>query len=390
MSVKDARLAALLEKFSRDAALYFSARFDVPLADPLWVFISLSHECTYRCQMCGVVHVLKGHTLDPEVVRRVLTGLSRGAHRPTVVFTGGETFLRPEVFPLIEHAASLGLSTEAVSNGSLFDESLARRVISSGLTNIAISLDGATAETHDHIRQPGAFEQALRALSLLRDEKRRRGKGPQISVWTTIMKENVRELVSIVPLAKDHGAECLVFHPVIAAQDDMQHTSADAPFWVRGKLLQELSRQIDELVAYQKRHGFIAFLHDPYLWLRYFDGTLSPAQWRCNPFVFLNIGPDAQVRSCGASFGSVSSLSLEECLRTPEADRARKAMKRCATPCLQTCWANPDSDSLEKAVEVFVEGVGRSGAAGPEKKAALVEAQRILARYERYCEEKKR
>jgi sugar phosphate isomerase/epimerase len=46
------------------------------------------------------------------------------------------------------------------------------------------------------------------------------------------MKENVRELYDIIPLVKDLGVECLVYHPVIVAQEDMQNTSPNARFWL--------------------------------------------------------------------------------------------------------------------------------------------------------------
>ena len=39
------------------------------------------------------------------------------------------------------------------------------------------------------------------------------------------MRENVEELCGMPFLAKSLGVECLVYHPVIVAQDDMQNTS---------------------------------------------------------------------------------------------------------------------------------------------------------------------
>ncbi len=368
-----------LSKFKDNLAFYFSEKLDYPFAKPYWIYISVSHKCTYKCQMCGVVNILKDQELSTQTVKKTLDEIASWGKDCVILFTGGEVFLRKDFFELIEYSAGKGLKAEAVSNGSLIDEEMAHRIICSGLQNIAVSLDGARQVTHDAIRQKGAYQKALSALRYLVAAKKKAGSGPQISTWTTIMKENLDELYDVIPLVKDIGVECLVFHPVIVAQDDMQNTCADAPFWISKETLPILRKQIDKITDYQRKHGLVAFLHDPYLWLNYFEGTLKKQQWKCNPFVFLNIGPDGEVRSCGASFGNIKESSLNDCLQNSEADKARRFMKACEKPCLQTCWAHPESDSLAAIVENFIREIkpdisGRS--------ALLNEAMQELQEYE--------
>jgi len=369
---------AALRELQRNLEFHFSEVLEYPFAKPYWVYISLSHDCTYNCQMCGVVKILKGHQLSSAVVKRALDEIRDWQRECVVLFTGGEPFLRQEIFELIGYSVKNGIRTEAVSNGSLIDEALAARIVSSGLSNIAISLDGATEQTHDSIRQPGAFRKALHALRCLAETKRRKGHGPQISVWTTVMKENVRELFDVIALVEGLGVECLVYHPVIVAQDDMQNTSPDAPFWIRGDDLGILKEQIDKIVGYRDKKGLVAFLHDPYLWIDYFRGTLTKKQWKCNPFVFLNIGPDADVRSCGAAFGNIRNVSLEECLESTEAYQARKFMKVCEKPCLQTCWAHPESDLLSGIIEAFLHRIKDD----PQRQAMIRQAYAMLEGFE--------
>ena len=346
-----------LRDFETNLEYHFSETLEYPIAKPYWIYISLSHRCTYNCQMCGVVKILKGHELSTAVLKWAIDEIAGWKSECVVLFTGGEVFLRKDAFELIGYSVDCGLKTEAVSNGSLINEEFASKIVASGLQNIAVSLDGATEQTHDSIREKGAFKKALDAIAHLVSAKRKLGKGPQVSVWTTIMKENVEELSDIIPLVKELGVECLVYHPVIVAQDDMQNTSPDAPFWVRKERLDILKSQIDRILEYKSKHGLVALLHDPYLWLRYFDAALSKRDWKCNPFVFLNIGPDGEVRSCGESFGNINQMSLGACLESEEAFRARKLMKSCAKPCLQTCWAHPESDSIAEITDKFVQGI---------------------------------
>lgn len=368
-----------LKEFERRLAYHFSEALEYPFSRPYWIYVSLSHKCTYSCQMCGVVKILKGYELPAETLKKAFDEIASWGWSSRVVLTGGEPFLREDIFELIGYAKEKGLDIESVSNGSLIDENLASKIISSGLNNIAISLDGAKEETHDYIREKGAFKKAIKAIGNMVSEKKGIGSGPQISVWTTIMKENVRELYDLITLVRDLGVECLVYHPVVVTQDDMQNTSSSAKFWIRENEIQVLKEQVDIIVKYQRENGLVAFLHDPYLWVRHFEGNLTKQDWKCNPFVFLNIGPDGETRSCGSAFGNIKELDLDSCLNTEEASGARKLMKLCKKPCLQTCWAYPESDNLLDITNTFVDDIKNE----KDRKALLREASRILDKYEK-------
>lgn len=370
-----------LENLETNLRYHFSELMEYPLAKPYWVYISLSHRCTYTCKMCGVVRILKGHELPGELLKKTLDEISGWKRDCVVLFTGGEVFLRKDAFELLGHSINKGLTTEAVSNGALIDEDMALRIMSSGLTNIAVSLDGAKESTHDSIREKGAFKKALNAITCLVNAKKKQGAGPQVSVWTTIMKENVEELFDIIQLVRDLGVECLVYHPVIVAQDDMQNTSPEAPFWIKGEKLDILKDQIEKIVGYKKENGMVAFLHDPKLWIRYFEASLTKSDWKCNPFVFLNIGPDGEVRSCGSSFGNIKEMSLNNCLLSQEALSARRLMKACPKPCLQTCWAHPESDSLEGIISGFIDSIKNQ----PNRPELLKTALKMLKKYEGFA-----
>jgi len=367
-----------LNQLEIDLAYYFSELLGIPFAKPKWIFVSLSHKCTYQCKICGVVKILKGYELESDYIKKTIDEAAKWSWDSTVLFTGGEPFLRQDIFSLFDYSVNKNLKTEVVSNGSLINDVLAEKIVSSGINNIAISLDGASENTHDFIRGKGAFNKAVKAIKMLVSAKRRRGNGPQISVWVTIINKNIKELLDFIPLVKEIGIDCLVYHPVIVTQEDMQNTSSNANFWPDKDDLFLLKEQIDKIVTYQSKYGLIAFLHDPYLWIKYFEGTLVKKEWRCNPFVFINIGPDGYVRSCGSAFANIKEGSLSECLNTSDAFAARKLMKMCRKPCLQTCWAYPDADSLSKIIDKFIASISTS-----KNKANLgKEALRILETYE--------
>lgn len=373
-----------LSEFDLNLRYHFSEILNTPLAKPYWVYISLTHNCNFNCQMCGVKKILRGHELDIDVLKRSLKEIAGWGSDCVVMLTGGEIFLRKDIFEIIGYASSLGINIEAVSNGSQINNpQFAKKIIDSGLKNIAISLDGANSKTHDYIRGvDGAHRKAMDAIGYLCQEKRIKGAGPQISVWTTIMKENVEELYEIIALVKSAGVECLVYHPVIVNQDDMQNTIKSGLFWIGNDNIGALKQQIDKIAEHQKKDNLIAFLHDPYLWLGYFQGTLRRKDWRCNPFVFVDIGPDGFVRSCGPAFGNIKEMSLNDCLQTKDAKKARERMRACPKPCLQTCWAWPQADHLDSIVKDFITKIDGSCLSNTDKKRRIKEAAGLLTKYE--------
>lgn len=375
---------SLLKEFSYNLSYHFSEVLNLPLAKPYWVFISLSHQCNLNCQMCGVKNVLKGKELDIDALKNALDEVAGWNSDCVVLFTGGEPFLREDAFGIIDYSVSLGLKTEIVSNGTMINNPhLVERIIDSGLKNIAISLDGATAQTHDSIRRVnGAYKKATDALRYLAEQKKIKGRGPEISAWVTIMNENVNELHDIIFLAKELGVECLVYHPVIVVQEDMQNTINNSKFWISQDKINILKEQIDKIADYRNKHGLVAFLHDPYLWINYFRGTLTREDWRCNPFVFIDIGPDGAVRSCGPVFGNIKDMGLGACLNTKDARIARERMSRCQRPCLQTCWARPEADSLSKIINNFTDRVDGLEISLKEKSVLLKEGFSALSYYE--------
>jgi AdoMet-dependent heme synthase len=86
-------------------------------------------------------------------------------------------------------------------NGTLVDETVAKKLIDAGIKRISISLDGATPESHDRFRKVnGAFEGAIRGMTSARKV------GLEFQVNTTITKTNLDQIPAIQKLAVQLGA----------------------------------------------------------------------------------------------------------------------------------------------------------------------------------------
>ena len=120
---------------------------------------------------------------------------------PIIIFTGGEPLLRKDIFEIVAHGQKLGMNMAMAVNGLLLDDEIAQKMVDNGIQRISVSLDGATAETHDIFRSvPGAFEGAMRGI----EAAKRAGLAFQIN--STVTKMNVEEIPDLLKLAVDIGA----------------------------------------------------------------------------------------------------------------------------------------------------------------------------------------
>src|SRR5437763_15166933 len=85
-------------------------------------------------------------------------------------FGGGEPFIYPGIWKVLEHCTARGLVMCFSTNGTLITAERARRLKLFEPLYFQISLDGGTPQTNDSIRGKGVFQRALRGLELLAAE----------------------------------------------------------------------------------------------------------------------------------------------------------------------------------------------------------------------------
>ena len=120
---------------------------------------------------------------------------------PVLVFSGGEPLCREDLFELIGFAKSLSITPALATNGTLIDQTIAGKIKESGIARVSVSLDGATAEVHNKLRQlEGSFESALEGIGRLRE----RDVPFQINI--TLPRHNAHQLQEVYDLAKSIGA----------------------------------------------------------------------------------------------------------------------------------------------------------------------------------------
>lgn len=172
---------------------------------PILLFWETTKACRLACRHCraeAIAEPLPGQ-LTAEEGMQLIDRLAAFTPRfPVLVFTGGDPFMREDLFDLAEHARSLGMPIGfAPSVTPLLTEENARRMRELGAKTVSISLDGARAGTHEGVRGvQDHFRATESAVRMLVRE------GHTVQINTTVMRSNVEELADVAALVDAWGA----------------------------------------------------------------------------------------------------------------------------------------------------------------------------------------
>ncbi|MFP5212117.1 MAG: heme b synthase [Acidobacteriota bacterium] len=162
----------------------------------------VTRTCNLACVHCRAA--AQDHPYENELKTEECFGLLDNIAtfaKPIIILTGGEPLLRPDIFDIAAYGNEKGFRMTMAVNGTLLTRELAQRMKDVGIQRISVSLDGASAATHDVFRQvQGAFDGALRGLANAREV------GLDFQINTTITKQNLHEIPAIQELVVSLGA----------------------------------------------------------------------------------------------------------------------------------------------------------------------------------------
>ena len=157
--------------------------------------LGLTNRCNADCVHCMIAKS-PPEELETEQIKQII-GELRDLGCFEIVFTGGEPFLRDDIFELLAFAQACRLGTKVLSNGTVLGPGKVQRLKRFPFLTVQVSLHGATAATHNAItRLPGAFEATLRGIQLLRNS------GVRFTIASSVMKHNVHELAEMKKVAR--------------------------------------------------------------------------------------------------------------------------------------------------------------------------------------------
>jgi len=156
------------------------------LYPPDAMLMSPTMRCNLQCAGCYAASYSTEDELSFELIDR-LVGECKEMGIHLVIMTGGEPFLREDLFDLFEkHGDTI---FQVYTNGTLIDEKMVKRFVALGNVVPAISLEGLREET-DSRRGKGQFDRIAKVMGWLRNA------GIFFAVSTTQTSQNTDVLTS--------------------------------------------------------------------------------------------------------------------------------------------------------------------------------------------------
>ena len=176
---------------------------------PVW---EVTGACNLKCIHCHAVSDKAGKDeLSTDEGKRLIDSIASVSAFRTLVYTGGEPLVRPDIFELLRHSQQAGLANIIATNGTLIDEEMAFKLRDHGVVCHAISLDAATPAIHDMVRnQPGAFDRTLRAIEATKKA------GILLQINTTAMEYNMPHLSELIDFTDRNGAGIMLMYQLVA------------------------------------------------------------------------------------------------------------------------------------------------------------------------------
>ena len=176
----------------------------------------LTERCNLRCRHCYQTGAVS--EMDHEEIRRAVDNVKSAIQSwvteykmemsPSFHFTGGEPFLRKDLFEILGYVRDCGFSVSLMSNGTLIDSDTARRIKDAGVNDVQISLDGIEA-THDSLRGRGSYQRALQGIGNLV------AKGVEANINLTVSRINASQTRQLVRLAEELGVGAIAFSRLV-------------------------------------------------------------------------------------------------------------------------------------------------------------------------------
>jgi len=176
---------------------------------PVW---EVTAACNLSCIHC---HAASGkpdpNELSTDEGKTLIDQIAEVDGFRTLVYTGGEPLVRPDIFDLLKHSQATGFANIIATNGTLIDDDMAWKLKEHGVVCNAISIDASDPEIHNFVRKsPQAFDLALRAIDATKKA------GILLQINTTAMEYNMENLASLIDFVDGRDVSIMLMYQLVA------------------------------------------------------------------------------------------------------------------------------------------------------------------------------
>ncbi|MGB5745422.1 MAG: radical SAM protein [Desulfobacterales bacterium] len=188
---------------------------------PKVLYIETTNRCNLRCKGCilyrgnweperdiSLAELIRITDQLPELERVYLHGI-------------GEPLLNNELADIIRHLKRRKVYVLFNSNGILLNQQRQQELIDTELDELRISLDAASSQGYEIIRNSNKFAHIIKNLKSFRLlQKQLQMASPKLSLWFLGTRDNISELPGFIALAAEIGIEEVYLQRLVYFQDN--------------------------------------------------------------------------------------------------------------------------------------------------------------------------
>lgn len=312
---------------------------------PHFLIVDVTHRCNLKCNICDIRKDAQAQEFSTQEIQDLISQ----AHAWGVeefVLSGGEPFVRGDIFGILDFAKKLRYHVGVLSNGIMLSDDFIGKLLpyfDAGVLSLSVSLDALTPAIHDDIRgQAGSFEKTARGLAKLSELKKSH---PRLNFNTIsiVLNENLEELPALAGFLKSLDVNSVQFQPLLANNLVMRERSTRVKYWVPPERYAVLDKTIDALVEFRKRNAGLVRNSERNLLLmkKYFRGELAKEDVKCHYVTkTMLIANTGDATTCFDCYGNVRRAPLKEIYNSSAAAKAIERTQNCKAPCLLPCFCD--------------------------------------------------
>jgi MoaA/NifB/PqqE/SkfB family radical SAM enzyme len=248
--------------------------------------------------------------------------------------TGGEPFLRPDIFELLDVVERTGMVFTIATNGTLVTDEVATRVARlKNLLQVAVSIDSLDPHRFKKLRGKALLDEAIAGL----DRLIAAGPGGTVKVNFVLSRENLGDVDELIRFVKGRGIYLTVI-PVVSGQNGMIHRRNDPLFVAEDAERREMAEVFDRIAALRKEGGPIWDASAYHEMAAAMARGTSPGPCDAGR-IMMELRADGGLAVCPdqEAFASLREEPLQTALEKLAAQR--EVVEKCysETPCLYTC-----------------------------------------------------
>jgi len=156
------------------------------------VFFAVNNTCNSKCRMCSIWKNKTKKIVKYKDAKKALEILHKNNFK-VVQLTGGEPFLNPDIFKIIEYAKKLNFFVLIPTNGSLITEKVAERIAKNKVDQISVSFHHFDSKIFEKIENhKNIMKKVCNAIKYLKEKK------TNVSALCTISRYNMNDIEEIV------------------------------------------------------------------------------------------------------------------------------------------------------------------------------------------------